>query len=493
MFAIAAVVALVAWASTASAQVAFQMSSNVRKVRSTGTAEAVGSITLTATTAGNISDLSTIQLDFGVDIVADANIDGAPDPNLTFTSPGGCDDDVFVDDIDGSVLILEFDATVCAVGDAIVITGLRVNANDAGEGATINAAAQATVPAGQPPITFFIVSTVPVAEVEDPFQIRVDSGQTILTCAANDFEALDEDDLTDDEMDAAVRVRIEENFNQAFSDATDETGYADYGNQFDMTFTLTFKDVPEDVNIELIDINLDTPGGLVIAGVAEGDADDAGGDIEFEFDITATASTGANEEIELIFAVTTADAIDSVNGGGDVDLGIEYVAGTVEDGEVPEFVDNEVEEFAFGVTDCLTRLELTWAVANVAGYDTGTVFANTSEDDLAYGAEDSDGAIAQDGNCTLTGYPAAGGNPIQFTTPTITAGRTHAMVLSSTTGFNGFAGYILTVCHFLNAHAFAFISNNYGSTAAPNGFQGLEWNVVLQGTRTHEDGESLGK
>jgi len=493
-FALAAVVALVAWVSTANAQVAFQMSSNVRTTRAEGLAEAVGAVTLTVTTNGNITALSTIALDYGVDIVADENTAGYPDPGVVISGAGACFAGATFDagDIDGGTLIIEFPAlTACVVGNSIVISGIRVNANDAGAGATINAKATATAPAGGFPITFFIVNQVPVAEVEAAFDITIDQGRQILTCAETPaVDPVDPFDPTDDERARLVVITIEENFNQAFSDDTDETGYANYsGDEISTEFTVTFKDVPEDVNIELIGINSDP----TLLGSIVGDADDAGGDIEFTFEIDATASTGANEEIELIFDVSTGDPIDSVGGAVSVDVGVEFAAGDLADEEVPEFVDNEVEDTAFDVSDCLSRLELTWVVSNVAGYDTGLAIANTTKDDEAFGADDLQGAVAQDGTCRLTGYPSGGGSPVAFTTPSVAAGRTHAMVFSQTTGFSAFSGYVLVVCNFLNAHAFAFITNGFGSVAGPTLSQGYEANVVPGGTRVLADGESLGK
>ena len=64
-----AVAVLLVGASTASAQVAFQMSSLIRNVRLEGTTEAVGTVTLAATTAGVIVAGSTISLDYGTGIV----------------------------------------------------------------------------------------------------------------------------------------------------------------------------------------------------------------------------------------------------------------------------------------------------------------------------------------------------------------------------------------------------------------------------------------
>jgi hypothetical protein len=498
-FALAAVVALVVWASTAKAQVAFQMSSNVRTVRAEGLAEAVGALTLTVTTNGDISALSTIAIDYGVDIVADENTAGHPDPGVVITGAGACFAGATFDagDIDGGVLIIEYPAlTSCVVGNSIVISGIRVDANAAGAGATINAKATATAPAGGFPITFFIVNQVPVAEVETAFDITIDQGRQVLTCAETlEVAVVDPTDPTDDELAQLVGITIEENFNQAFSDSADETGYANYsGLEIDTEFTVTFKDVPEDVNIELIAINLDSPGDLlVLSGSIVGDEDDAGGDIEFTFEIEATASTGANEEIQLLFNVSTGDPIDSVNGSVTVDVGVEFAAGDLADGEVPEFVDNEVEDPGFDVSDCLTRLMFPWVVSAVAGYDTGITIANTTEDDVGFNAtSDINGAEAQTGTCKLTGYPAAGGTVISYTTPNIAAGRTQPIVMSQTTGFNGFSGYVLAVCNFLNAHAFAFLIDGFGSVAGPRVAEGYTANVVGVGDRTLPAGEALG-
>jgi hypothetical protein len=306
---------------------------------------------------------------------------------------------------------------------------------------------------------------------------------------------VDPTDPTDDELAQLVGITIEENFNQAFSDSADETGYANYsGLEIDTEFTVTFKDVPEDVNIELIAINLDSPGDLlVLSGSIVGDEDDAGGDIEFTFEIEATASTGANEEIQLLFNVSTGDPIDSVNGSVTVDVGVEFAAGDLADGEVPEFVDNEVEDPGFDVSDCLTRLMFPWVVSAVAGYDTGITIANTTEDDVGFNAtSDINGAEAQTGTCKLTGYPAAGGTVISYTTPNIAAGRTQPIVMSQTTGFNGFSGYVLAVCNFLNAHAFAFLIDGFGSVAGPRVAEGYTANVVVVGDRTFPAGEALG-
>ena len=80
---------------------------------------------------------------------------------------------------------------------------------------------------------------------------------------------------------------------------------------------------------------------------------------------------------------------------------------------------------------------------------------------------------------------------VSYTTPSVAAGRTHAFVLSGTAGFSGFAGYILATCNFLNAHAFAFIIDGFGSATGPRVAEGYVANVVASGDRTNAAGEGL--
>ena len=110
-----------------------------------------------------------------------------------------------------------------------------------------------------------------------------------------------------------------------------------------------------------------------------------------------------------------------------------------------------------------TNLLFPWVVSGVLGFDTGIAIANTSGDDAALGA--TLGATATSGPCTLTGFPAAGGTAVQFTTPSVAAAATQTLLLSGTAGFSGFSGHIIAVCRFLNAHAFTFIVDGLGGGA----------------------------
>jgi hypothetical protein len=488
-----AMVAALGWATSASAQVGFQVSADSQDVNVDSLAAGVGQILLSAISNGDIVNDSTISVDFGVDIISSDLDPDFADPAAPVTiniASLDCDAIDATVDIDGSVLTIQFtDVCSFAVGDNIVFSGIRVNANDAGVGATIDGEVSAVVPSGfaaTNPITFLGDTSPEVAEVMEPFEIEIEQGRTLLTCADNPSE-----DETGDETLKTV-ITISELFNQAFASSDDELGLADYGVagldvEVGQTFTVTFSNVPEGVFIWVWDTDSDPSITIDEFGPVEGD----GGDIEFNITIDSTNSSGSNEDLEIQFESFSDDPLDLVGGSQDIDVAVSYAAAELADGEVPEYVENEVSDLGFVLSDCLTRLLLSWAAVNASGFDTGATFANTSEDDLAYGALDSEGAIAQSGTCTLTGYKSTDGSTVQFTTPTIEAGETFPLVLSSVSGFNGFTGYILTVCNFLNAHSFAFITNGFGSVTGPTLAEGAQWNVVPLGSRTHPNGESL--
>lgn len=132
---------------------------------------------------------------------------------------------------------------------------------------------------------------------------------------------------------------------------------------------------------------------------------------------------------------------------------------------IARFVDNNTATFPVGsVSDCVTNLLFPY-VSNQASFDTSIAIANTTADDLAFAP--AAGAAAQAGTCTLTLYPTtdlttgAAGAASQITTPSVASGGTYAFSMSGTS-FAGASGYLLGVCRFLNAHAFAFIQNGFG-------------------------------
>jgi len=150
------------------------------------------------------------------------------------------------------------------------------------------------------------------------------------------------------------------------------------------------------------------------------------------------------------------------------------------------------------IGDCVTNILFPY-VTNQGGYDTSFSVANTTSDDLAFGA----GAAAspQTGSCTLNFWPTTDtsqgttGTATQFTTPSIDAGKVYAFSQSGTS-FAGQTGYMIAVCRFLNAHGFAFLTSGFAQAGGPqlsHGYLGLVLpNPITTTNRSTSTGEPLG-
>jgi len=489
---------LVAAVVPAQAQVAFQMSSLTRDVRLEGTAEAVGAVTLAATTAGTIKTGSTISLDYGTTATTLEALTG-----VVAGKALGCGGGVITCAVSGNEFTVTFAADQAyVIGDTMTISAVRLNANAFGVG-TINATGTATVPAAfatTNPITFFIVTQVPVATVKPKATtVTVASGGGLLTCVPSTTTP-------------GPVIEIDENFNQAVTSKLDEDGFGGTGggaNSVDSHLVVTFPSVPIDVTVSLIGVvgtTADTSTSTTLDFTVNGTATvvaglptagfplaipsaDGAQDLTFDIKITKTATTGSGEEIFLYFTASTAGAI--ALGPATVTPTVALTNGGNLAPKVPRFVTNtQGSGTAFGVSDCVTNLLFPW-VANVAGYDTGIAIANTTKD--PFGA--AGGAVAQPGSCTLTGYPAATGTPsVSFTSASVPAGAALTMVLSGTgnPAFNGFVGYIIAVCQFQNAHGFAYITDNFG-VGAPNTAQGYVALVIPNPSSTPRNPAGGGK
>lgn len=115
---------------------------------------------------------------------------------------------------------------------------------------------------------------------------------------------------------------------------------------------------------------------------------------------------------------------------------------------------------------CRTNLLFPF-VANIAGFDTGIAISNTSADPY--------GTAPQSGDCRLFGWEATTGAAVGATPPfatlTAVASGATASILLSGTDFAGGSGYVIAICDFQFAHGFAFITDNFG-VGAPNTAQG---------------------
>jgi hypothetical protein len=146
---------------------------------------------------------------------------------------------------------------------------------------------------------------------------------------------------------------------------------------------------------------------------------------------------------------------------------------------VPRFADVSTSKTAFTISPCRTLLLFPF-VTNAVGFDTGIAISNTSSDPF--------GTVPQSGACTLNYYgniPATGGPaPSPVTTPVIAGGEQLAFTVSSGGGVvgttktcsacatPGFHGYVIAVCNFQFAHAFAFVSD-LGANKLAEGYLAL--------------------
>lgn len=171
---------------------------------------------------------------------------------------------------------------------------------------------------------------------------------------------------------------------------------------------------------------------------------------------------------------------------------------------IPRFVEGSPRT-AFTIAECNTSILFPF-VTNQAGFDTGMVISNTSQDPF--------GTALQRGNCTLNFYGegATAGQPPAVTQATfgpLTAGAHAAFLLSSggairnsaagvtlvqPAGNAGFQGYVIAVCGFQYGHGFAFITDGFGG--APEIAQGYLALILNPGGAGNNRGlnvsESLG-
>jgi hypothetical protein len=206
--------------------------------------------------------------------------------------------------------------------------------------------------------------------------------------------------------------------------------------------------------------------------------------VQFAIGLPNSKNTGLNATIAPLPAIGTIVTVTAA------------VSLTPASGIVSFATNNEGGGTVATISDCVTNMLFPY-VTNQGGYDTSYSIANTTNDDLAFGA--GAGASAQSGSCTLTIWPTtdttlAAASPLgtasQYTTPSIPSGSVYAFSQSATS-FSGQSGYVIAVCRFLNAHGFAFLTNGFAQSAGPqlsHGYLGLILPNPIAG-RSNSNGE----
>jgi len=479
--------------------VAFTSTSLPRQMRQEGITETAGEIVLTAINAGTIPPNSTIDIVFSVAITNNSTAStGNISVGNNVTAVGAAAPAAATLTGTQTIRLQYVAATAFAVGNSINISRVRVNANAAVGVGTVTATMSGI---SSDPALFPITFTDPQRQVgvlNPTVQVRFNSSSTPVTfyrtCSfpnvvANDFY-----------------IRINELFPGAITTTAQETVFAPNlapvnGSQL----TLTISNVPAGLTLTFNGLSNQTAGttwttGNVTANQTSVDQTVAGVPISFVLTFTVT-DTSLVEEARFNFSLkptTTSTTnplpVASIGSPVNVQGSVSVTPITTTDSVIVRFAANQAGPTTLAViSDCTTRILMTW-VATVADVETGVALNNTSSDDAAFGSGPLLGATAQNGTCTLTGYPSAGGTPVSFTTATINAGSSLAFLLSATTGFSNFTGYVLTVCNFEAGHAFTFITNGRGTVTGPTLAQGYVANIIQPGTRPTAAGasESLG-
>jgi hypothetical protein len=494
IFLAVAVVAL--GASSAWAQgVVWNATSLPRQVRVEGRTETIGEVVLLAASTGTIAANSSITIIYGAKItnvptiaVISCSFGGVNPPSSAQCIAAG----MTIPAPTSNQLVLQFPlATPITLADVIVIAQIRIDVSALGAGTTsVNATLSGTSSAPSTfPITFNQAS-VQVAAVQ-PQAIKVTFPKTA------DLKTLSTCDVKLVALGTDFAIKLTENFPTGMTSLLDEKGFTPdlaAGVTSGTVVTVTLKGIPSGATVRFVSYT-GVSGGFNMLPAAPVDTKSTGADIVYAFTVD-TANTGSVDSVTLNFLVGDATAGDIKQLGGapiavTADVSLTPISTATTPTPIISFTTNAQTGVVFNFSDCITRLLYSW-VANVVDLDTGIAIANTTDDDVAFGAGTAIGATKQNGTCTLTGYPAAGGASISYTTPVINAGQTAAFTLSGTTVLRGFVGHVLAVCNFLDAHSFVFITNGFGSLAGPTVAQGYLANVVLNTTRVNALGESLG-
>jgi len=508
--------------------VAFTSTSLPRNVRQDGITETAGEVVLASLTiGGQIQDESTIDLIYSVAITNNApNANPAINNQISIGNnitcvgagfavvnpPSNCpanlnaalqgSNTVRIRYTD-SIVSPPLPALAIPAGSQIIISRVRVNANAAvGVGSvTVTMSGISSSPATDP--ISFTDPQRQVGVLNAAITARFGSG-LVFDSALPAFLALQTCNFPNvpiNPADQAFVIRIDEVFPGALTTIAQETTFSAFQPPTNgVVLRIILLNVPAGLTVtpqalgagSTVTLGLTIPGGQ--------DQITAGAAMTFDYPVTAS-DLAALERAHIPFKIKPTStstnatlALASIGSPVNVQATVSITPISATETIIPRFVANQIGPTTVAsIADCNTRILMTW-VATVADVETGIAISNTSSDDAAFGSGTLLGATSQNGTCTLTGYPTAGGTPVSFTTATINAGASLPFLLSATTGFANFTGYVLTVCNFQAAHAFVFITNGRGVVTGPTLAQGYVANVIQGGPRPGGLGpfESLG-
>jgi hypothetical protein len=458
-------VGLLGLTGTAFAQsTVFGVSSSIDQVRHEGLAEATGQVVLTSSSTGAIVPGSLITLTYGTNLAVKVT-----NANVTCSVACGAGVITVTGAVGQPVVVISFSGAANyspGPGGTMTISGIRVNANALSSG-PINATVAASVPAAfaaSNAITFSTNTTVEVGNV-NPLATTVTLSEgpaALLSCVA-------------EAAPIPIQFSIVENFAQALTSAADENGLSGGGATQGSNILVTFTGVPKGVTIaEAVPAeDASSSATLIVAADpstnASQTATTANATLTYLFDVNATNTT-AIETLLLDFTVMS-PILPTGLMPNSITATVSLTSLPTAAAAVPTFTGNEAAVTAVAISDCITNLLFPWVAVDAPGgtFDTGIAIANTTLDPFVTG-----GAVPQTGSCLLTGYNLTGGAPVTTAVGPVPAGETGTVVLSSLSAFAGFRGYIISVCQFQNAHAFAFITqDNMTATGTSQGYLAL--------------------
>jgi len=477
-------------AGVAQAQVTYTVTTVPTFVITTGMAEVLGGVRITASSA-NTTVASTINYNFSTPCDND-NTDGI---SITVFSAAGAPNFMGAGNVAFAPTTPVSNSTGSCIVSIVVAGGLNVSQNDYIEidgargrvaltssvaGSIINATLYAT-PSNS---SFFTVPNTGEVAIAEPAYTQSVTPGLVLQCVGT---ANPEPVLT-----------ISEVFNAAFVDYGKSSGDANvlpvnnrllYGATNNTQIHIQLSSVPAGMGLAPpTTVTSQINGGVFTAGVAgsalllntalttatdvyydyvcgnQGVCDLTTEVFQIQFTLTdSTATYGTADEGTQLWPQQPVDVTSNTT--------TPNVAGHA---DKPRFIDTLIPtpRAAIASNDpCHTDLMFPWtALVPSIGYDTGIVIANTSTD--PFGVLGAGGIQA--GTCLLTGYstasPSSPSAPttITYTTPNIPSGATWANSLSQIAAFNAmpsFEGYIIAVCNFQYGHGSAQISDFINSTS----------------------------
>jgi hypothetical protein len=488
-------------ATSAIAQgVAFQASSLPLQARGEGLTETIGAVVLQATGPGTVPAGSSITLVYSGTIANSSAFTAGGTAGLSCSINGVTTCAGFTTSATGSQLTVQVTGTtVFKTGDYIEISQVRMNVNGLGSGTTTVTATLSGTSAAPTtnPITF-TQSQVGVSSIVNP-SIKASIATTapaVQTCAVP--------------AAATFSVTVAENYPAALTSTADETSFSPLGTIANGSLvSVVISNIPSGLGVLSTGTSAVTPVASTIVAtlIAATPAyqTSTGAALTYTFAITGD-STASVESFTTGFTIGLPNSKGTALSGsvgtlpslGTIVTATAAVSLAPSSGIVSFATNNEGGGTVASISDCVTNMMFPY-VTNQNGYDTSYSIANTTNDDLAFGA--GQGATSQSGSCTLSLWPTTDttlgsasplGTASQYTTPSIPSGSVYAFSQSGTS-FSGQTGYVIAVCRFLNAHGFAFLTNGFAQSAGPqlsHGYLGLILPNPITG-RTSSNGETL--